>query len=146
MGLELLHDDVDAPGFRNDLRHFQFAHRGARLCRGARRVLQGFGTTGFGRPGKVLRHHADARRFHLSRVQFAAASDRRKRHRDILDPGREQTDRIERPGKDFDADRRQQPIGRLDRGDAAERGGADHRAAGLRTDRERDHAGGDRCR
>ena len=39
---------------------------------------------------------------------------------------------------------RQQPIARLDRRRAAERGRPDHRAAGLRAQRQRDHAGADR--
>ena len=71
-------------------------------------------------------------------------ADKPARH--IVDAGREQPDGIERPRIAFHADRRQQPVGRLDRGHAAERGRPDHRAAGLRSQRQRDHAGPHRRR
>src|SRR3981189_2618920 len=51
--------------------------------------------------------------------------------------GGKQPDCVERPGKALHADRRQQPIGRLEADDAAERGGTDDRAAGLAAQRER---------
>ena len=100
----------------------------------------------FRRAGKFLRHHADARRCRGLRQQFGPAGHRRKPLREVLDAGREQSDRVERPRIAFYADRRQQPVGRLDRSHAAERGRPDHRAAGLRPQRQRNHPGADRRR
>ena len=75
--------------------------------------------------GKLLRHDTDARaaRAGASNSGRLVIADNAKR--DALDVGREQPDGIERPGKGFDADGRQQPIGRLDRGSAAKRGRPD---------------------
>ena len=47
------------------------------------------------------------------------------------------------PGDVLGADHRDQPIGRLETGNAAERRRPDHRARRLRTERDRHHAGGD---
>src|ERR1700675_523385 len=49
------------------------------------------------------------------------------------------------PGDVLDAGGRDQPIGRLEAGDATERRRPDHRARGLAAERDRQHAGGD-CR
>ena len=47
------------------------------------------------------------------------------------------------PGDVLDAGRRDQPIRRLEAGDAAKRRRPDHRARGLGAERDRQHAGGD---
>ena len=78
------------------------------------------------------------------RQQFGPAGHRRKPAREILDAGREQPDGVERPRITLHADRRQHPVGRLYRGRAAERRRPDHRAAGLRSQRQRNHAGAHR--
>ena len=136
---------MDAPGFRDNVGHFQFAHRGPRLRCGACRRLQRGRACGLGLTGKLLRHDPDARAFKRWREQFGPIGHRRQAERDALDIGREQADGVERPGKTFDPDGRQQPVRRLDRGRAAERGRPDHRSAGLRAQCERDHAAPDGC-
>jgi hypothetical protein len=59
----------------------------------------------------------------------------------IGDARGKQTNRVERPGEAFHADRRQQPVRGLEADDAAIGGGPDHRASGLAAERERQHAG-----
>ena len=62
---------------------------------------------------------------------------------DIGDAGAEQARGVEMPGDVLDAGGRDQPVGRLEAGDAAKRRRPDHRARGLRAERDRHHAGGD---
>ena len=115
---------------------------GAFSCLGCE--LQRLGTRRFRRAGKVLRHDADAQRFHRGATALArscrswptvpCASPRRP-----LRSAR----RYRASRKNSSPDRRQQAEGGLDLGDAAKRGRPHHRAAGLRADGERDHAGRD---
>ena len=101
----------------------------------------------FRRAGKRLRHHADSRRRHSLRYdEFRPVGDGREPLREVAHTGREQSDGVERPGKALHTDRRQQPVARLDRSDTAERRRPDHRAGGLRAQRQRDHPGRDRRR
>ena len=102
---------------------------------------------GLRRAGKILGHNPDARSRHArTRQQFRPAGHRRQAGRQIAHAGREHPDGIQRPRKAFDADRRQQPVRRLDRSDAAKRRGTDHRPSGLGANRKRQHAGADRGR
>ena len=59
-------------------------------------------------------------------------------------PAAEQTHGIEEPREAFHADGRDQPVRRLEPGDAAERRRPDDRAGGLTAERDRQHGGGDR--
>ena len=60
-----------------------------------------------------------------------AVADRRRGEGHVGDRGREQAGGVEMPGHAFHADGRQQPVGRLEAGDAAKARRPDHRAAGL---------------
>jgi hypothetical protein len=74
-----------------------------------------------------------------------APGDRRGRERRIRDAGGENAGGVERPGEAFDPGRRQQAKRRLEAGDAAKRGRANDRTAGLGSERDRHHAGRNRC-
>ena len=63
---------------------------------------------------------------------------------DIGDARTEHAGGVEMPRHVFDADRRDQPVRRLEAGDAAKRGGPDHRTRRLRAEGDRHHAGSDR--
>jgi hypothetical protein len=66
--------------------------------------------------------------------------------REIGKRAREGPDMVELTRELQHARPRHQPVGRLDRKHAAERGRTDHRPVGLAAERERHHMGGDRRR
>ena len=122
MRFEFLNHRLDAPGLRDDVRQLERTNRSpCPLCR-CGRDPQRLRACRFRSAGEFLRDEADPRHGEpRRRQQFGPVGHGRKAVREILHAGREQADGIERPRKAFHADRRQQPVGRLDRGEIWER-------------------------
>ena len=88
----------------------------------------------------------DARRAERRRIVRVGAGHRRGEQRDVLDRVRERPDRVERRRQRHGAVQADEPVRRLEAGEAAQRRGNAHRAAGVRADRRGREAGRDRDR
>ena len=73
------------------------------------------------------------------RILLVEAREYLREQRRIVDRAREHADMIERPRQQQRAAARNETVGRLEADHAAEGGGADHRAVGLRADGARHH-------
>jgi hypothetical protein len=141
-----LNDDLRGVGLFKDRRQCHIHDLGAGRSRIACRAFECLLHRRACLRPQMAAHQRDARRRRRCAIDTQiAAGDRRGDEGDVGYTGAKHAGGVEMPGDVLDAGRRDQPVRRLEAGDAAERRWPDHRARGLGAKRDRQHAGGD-CR